>query len=92
MYLLLPLSDTILLPQLRAIEEELHATNAVSTANMSLYLLAVGAGFLFWGPATGEELAMASCGSSNCYTVALAAVLQPRVSIRAHQHISWPLR
>eukprot|EP00775_Hariotina_reticulata_P007762 gene7762-7961_t len=50
-YLLLPLSDTILLPQLAEIESSMHATHAVSTANMSLYLLAIGIGFLIWGPA-----------------------------------------
>jgi MFS transporter, DHA1 family, multidrug resistance protein len=45
-----PFSDTIYLPSLVAIEQDLHASVAQVSATVSVYLFAVAAANLIWGP------------------------------------------
>jgi MFS family permease len=44
-------TDTIYLPALSAIREDLNTTDSMTTASVGIYMLFIGLGSLVWGPA-----------------------------------------
>lgn len=51
--LLMPLSDTVYLPALQSLVADLQTTDGFAAASVAVYMAAVGALCLVWGPFSG---------------------------------------
>eukprot|EP00878_Enallax_costatus_P011335 GHUV01011836.1.p1 GENE.GHUV01011836.1~~GHUV01011836.1.p1 ORF type:complete len:533 (+),score=142.22 GHUV01011836.1:700-2298(+) len=81
--ILVPFTDTIYLPALQAVGRDLSASQDLVAASVAIYMLTVGIGSLFWGPAAdkfGRRIAYA-CSTVLFLGTSLACIFAPNIAV-----------